>query len=442
VAFLSRVRFIERNIGLPVKLVLLVVLGNFLFFTRWFYDLTPPREDALEMVRTFFLIYTALSVGAGIFLWGMSDVSPRFLERVVYSMAILDGALLAMLTFVTGGFESILYWLFLGLIIRNSAIIPHADVQIAVSLIVTACYVVAGGLDIALIAAEQEITGTIGRGGVGDLSPEPSAEPLVLRVLLLLLMMACCYGIQVLFDRQRRAEIEAREFAVKQEQLQAAGRLAAEIAHQLKNPLGIINTAAYTLQKTVKEGKTITQQIAIIREEVHRSDQIITELMGYAKLAEGKVERVSVIDELEQALTTALPAAARFEIRVHRDYAHGVPLLLAQRGHISEIFVNLLTNAREAMGGKGEIFVGAHAGPDFTANVSIRDTGPGISAETLAKLFEPYFTTKERGTGLGLAIVKHNTELYGGSVKVESVLGKGATFTVLLPARTAMRVRR
>ncbi len=444
--FLKRVRFVERGVMLPVKAAMLLLLLYFLFYAHWFVNLTQPREDALNGLRNFFLAYFALNVGTGIMLWGMDDISPRLLERVVYSTAILDGAVVAALTLVTGGFDSILYYAFFGLIIRNAAIIAHADVQIVVNLTVSGCYVVAGWLDVALEQMELEVVRTVGRGDLGgewaDVPSQLHAEPLVLRVLILLLLTACCYGIQMLVDRQRQKENEAQEFAVKRQQLEAAGRIAAEIAHQLKNPLGIINNAAYTLHKSVREGKTITQQIAIIREEVEKSDRIITELMGYAKLAEGKVERVNIIDELERAVAQVLPEAAKFDIRIHRDYALGLPPLLGQSGHFSEVFVNLLTNAREAMDGKGEIFLSARAESDFSVVVTLRDTGPGIPPDVLPKLFEAYFTTKEKGTGLGLAIVRHNTELYGGSVSIESVLGKGTSFAVKLPARSLMRIRK
>jgi signal transduction histidine kinase len=443
--FLRRVRFVERGVMLPVKAVMLLLLLYFLFYAHWFVNPTSTREDALNGLRNFFLIYLCLNVGTGIMVWGMDEISPRVLERAVYSTAILDGAVVAALTLVTGGFDSILYYAFFGLIIRNAAIIAHAEVQIVVNLTVSACYVVAGWLDVALEQLELEVVRSVGRGeigGEGGELPSIHAEPLLLRVLILLLLTACCYGIQMLGDRQRLKEEEAREFALKQQQLEAAGRIAAEIAHQLKNPLGIINNAAYTLHKSVREGKTITQQIAIIREEVEKSDRIITELMGYAKLAEGKVERVRITDELERAISQTLPEAAKFDIRIHRDYALGLPLLLGQSGHFSEVFVNLLTNAREAMNGRGEIFLTAKAEPDLSVLVSIRDTGPGIPQDLLVNLFEPYFTTKEKGTGLGLAIVKHNTELYGGSVSVESEPGQGTTFHVRLPARSLMRLRK
>jgi len=443
--FLQRVAFVERGVTLPAKLVLMVVLLYLLFVSNWFRNLTPLQEDAWNVLRTFYLIYFCANVGAAIVVWGMEELSARLVERVVYSVALLDSIFLAALTLVTGGFGSILYWLFPGLILRNAAVVPRADVQIMVNVSVAVFYAVAGILHPMLDRAEAEIIESTGRGAVLSSGEEPGREPvesLVLRLLLLLLLAACCYALQVLLDRKRREEAEAQEFAVKQQQLQAAGRLAAEIAHQLKNPLGIINNAAYTLQKTVKEGKTITQQISIIREEVSRSDRILTELMGYAQLAEGKVERLSVTDEIDRAIAEAFPPAANYSVTVKQNYGPAIPTLLGQRGHFSEIFLNLLTNAREAMDGRGRVEVNARATPDYEVEVRIRDSGPGIHPDVLPKLFDAYFTTKERGTGLGLAIVKHNTELYGGTVRVESVLGQGATFIVTLPARSIMRIRR
>jgi len=125
-------------------------------------------------------------------------------------------------------------------------------------------------------------------------------------------------------------------------------------------------------------------------------------------------------------------------IQVHREYGHSFPPLLMQRGHLSEILVNLLKNAREALGEKGSVFVTADRHRDYSIEISVRDNGPGIPSDKIERIFEAYYTTKERGTGLGLAIVKHNVELYGGNVRVESELGKGAKFTLIFPAKALM----
>jgi signal transduction histidine kinase len=115
--------------------------------------------------------------------------------------------------------------------------------------------------------------------------------------------------------------------------------------------------------------------------------------------------------------------------------------MFMQRRHLLDTFVNLLQNAREALGVKGgNIFIRAQCRADYSIEVSLRDDGPGIPPDKQEKIFEAYYTTKEKGTGLGLATVKHNVQLYGGAVRVESALGKGARFILVFPARALMKL--
>jgi nitrogen-specific signal transduction histidine kinase len=266
---------------------------------------------------------------------------------------------------------------------------------------------------------------------------EGGTEPFILRLIILWLMTASCYGVQLLLFRERMSEEEERKSAARNDELKAAGRLAAEIAHQLKNPLGIINNAVFSLQRGLKEGKKdFTQQITIIREEIEKSDRILTQLMGYAQLSEGRVEKLNIAEELDRAIADVFPPGTSYDTKVHRDYDDNLPALLMQRNHLSVVLVNLLQNAREALNGKGNIRVHAHYGDNNTLQMVVGDDGPGIPFNKLDKIFEAYVTTKEKGTGLGLAIVKHNVELYGGAVRAESELGKGARFILLFPAKT------
>jgi signal transduction histidine kinase len=293
---------------------------------------------------------------------------------------------------------------------------------------------VAGGLDMVLTEqmAEWEISPTPGT--------DNQAEPFLIRLFLLWLLSVCVYGVQVLFEKQRRAEEEAREFAARQAQLQAAGRVAAEVAHQLKNPLGIINTTAWSLQKALNENRAPNgQQIAMIREEIDRCDRIITQLMGYARLAEGRVEKLDVAEAVDRAVSEVFPAGAETDITVQRDVAPELPPLMMQRAHLSEALNNLLQNASEAVGRRGRIEIAARAEEDGTVTITVRDDGPGIPPSQAERIFEPYFTTKQRGSGLGLPLVKRNTEMYGGTVRVQSDLGKGAVFTLKFPTKTFMR---
>lgn len=447
----ARLRTMERNIGLPVKLIVIGFIFHYLFISDWSFDATirasegyahtPPSELAMQGIRQFFIVYLLLNLAVTFVLHDMDQFKLSVIQSIVYVTALVDGLFLSALALVTGGFNTLLFWIFPGLIIRNAVSTPIATRQILLNLLVTLFFALAGVGELSMAAQEEQMIKTIAGGFESENGGESGAEPVVLRTILLLLMTFCCYGVQVLFDKQQRADEEAQEFELRQHQLQAAGRLAAEIAHQLKNPLGIINNAVFSLQRANSEGKPIDKQVDIIREEVSRSDQILTELMGYAKLSEGQVEKISVKDILETSLRQVFPPGANYDVEIHKHYALALPNLLVHRAHIQEVFVNLLQNAREAMQGKGRIDVTTESGQPYAVVVRIQDNGPGIATEKAAHIFDPYFTTKAKGTGLGLAIVKHNVEIYGGTVSVESELGKGTQFTLYLPGKMKMKLQ-
>lgn len=439
----GRLRTVEKDVVLPVKGVFIAILLYYFYSSRWFEPL--PRSAAQLWVERFFVFYLLINVGVSVMLFRSRRVSLLAIQRMLFVSNFLDAVFLAALTFVTGGFASILYWVFLGLIVRNAVSTPRAVPQLILNVSAIVLYMVSGIVEMTAWAGGI-LKIQIKLLGPEDVEPDlhsTSTEPFILRMIVLLLMTACCYGLQVLFEKQRRAEEEAREFSSRQEQLHSAGRLAAQIAHQIKNPLGIINNAAYTLQRAMQQGKKMgAEQVAIIREEVERSDQILTKLMGFAQLAEGKVEKLKIDEALDRAAHEVFPSAAAYEMVVETDYSSDLPVLMMQRGHLSEILVNVLQNAREAAGGKGTVRISAKAGPEQSIVISISDDGPGIPKSHISKIFEPYFSTKEKGTGLGLSIVRHNTEMYGGSISVQSELGKGALFIIQLPTRTFMKLHK
>ena len=425
----ARIQFMERNTVLPVKAVYFLVLIFYLYFGEWpEMDSDRVRWTLLRTIQWFFVFCLIVNVIVGVMLIRMEEFSTRVLREVVFSICLFDALLLAMMTELTGGFESFLFWMFLGLQIRNAISMPIATTQIVANLTVSVIYLCAGAFDIVVARSEEELENITG-------------EPVMLRALLLMLMTACGYGLQVLIDKQRRMEAEEDEFDRRQSQLQASGRLAAEIAHQVKNPLGIINNAAFALGQETNENEAAKRHVGLIREEVNRADQIITKLMGYAQLVEGRLAKLDVNETLDAAIMQVFPKGSKFDTRIRREYGIALPPLLAQPEHISEVFVNVIQNAREVLANSGEIRIKTSYEGDYTFRVVIEDNGPGIPPERLESVFEPYHTTKKNGTGLGLAIVRHNTELYGGTVKIESELGKYTRFDLLFPGRTAIRLQ-
>ena len=426
----SRIRFMERNTVLPVKAVYFLVLIAYLYFDQWpEMDADRIRWTLLRTIQWFFVLCLIVNVIVGVILIRMEEFSTRVLRELAFSICLFDALLLAMMTELTGGFESFLFWVFLGLQIRNSISMPIASTQIVANLSVSVIYLCAGVFDIVVARSEEEL------GAI-------AAEPVVLRALLLVLMTACGYGLQVLIDKQRRMEEEEDEFDRRQSQLQASGRLAAEIAHQVKNPLGIINNAAFAISQEDNQSESTKRQLSLIREEVSKADQIITKLMGYAQLVEGRLAKLDINETLDSSILKVFPKDSKFGTRIRREYGIALPPLLAQHEHISEIFVNIIQNAREVLESQGEIIVKSSYHGDYTFRVAIEDNGPGIPTDQLEWIFQPYHTTKEKGTGLGLAIVRHNTELYGGTVKIESKLGKYTRFILIFPGRTTIRIQK
>ncbi|HVV73122.1 MAG TPA: histidine kinase dimerization/phospho-acceptor domain-containing protein, partial [Verrucomicrobiae bacterium] len=346
---LRRIQIMELDIALPIKAAGIAMLLRYFILSSWIRETSGTLEVSLDAAHYFFWFYFGVSIAYAWLIVLMRRLKLATIEWAVFAMSLGDGIFLGVLTLVTGGYNSILYWLFLGLIARTAVSVPRAATQLVLNVTLSTCYLFAGVID-SLIYQRLEPTDR----AILDLYGPPNPEPLVLRLALLLLMTFGCYAVQVLLERQRQSEEEARELAVREVQLRAAGRLAAEFAHQIKNPLAIINTAAFSLQRGLKEGKANQPaQVAMIQEEVERADRIITQVMGYAQLSEGHVERLNVVEELNAAINRVFPAAAGYPIKVHRQYASSFPPLLMQRHHASETFMNVLQNARDALETRG-----------------------------------------------------------------------------------------
>jgi signal transduction histidine kinase len=473
----ARIVAMQRNIVLPAKLGLILVVVYYFYYSGWSYEQQSIRSVWQDLIKQFFPFYVACNVIARIMLSQWRRFPPAIFQWLAFTLGLLDGLFMAGLVVVTGGFDSIVFWVFPALIVLNALTIPLATPQIVLNLSLSLFYLVAGFQNPKIGEGETVLISVPGRSLLGgtnavhtprvfappDDLPEPSrprkkiwdestgtvveeetsAEPFLLRVAVLWLLTACCYGVQVLAERQRRAEEEAHEMGLRQGQLRSAGRIAAEFAHQIKNPLAIMNNAAFSLQRALKEGRgDPARQVQIIQEEIERSDKIITQLMGYAQLNEGQIERLNLAHEFERAIKQVFPSSAEFKVKIEQRIERDLPPLLMQRRHLEEILVNILQNAREALGKDGgKISIAARRLSENLIEISIADDGPGIPPERLERVFEAHFTTKEKGTGLGLAIVKHNVELYAGTIRAESKLGKGARFVLVFPAKTVINAK-
>lgn len=419
-AQLHRIMFVETNIMLPVKGV--AILAAY-FFYRYLLGMGGEQEQIVKAQQVYFGQLKFYAAGNIIF-WllllaaQVGEAWPRILRFSAFWLAMLDNLFLSGLVYFTGGLESVFYWLFVGLMIRSSVDFPVFWQQALLNL--STCFF----YTLSIFLGEETLAFF---GG----------ELYWLRITILLLVGLCCWGMYVVRERERDRAATQHEFHLRSEKLAATGRLAAEIAHQLKNPLGIINNAAFLLERQLeKNGSAQREPVAIIREEVARSDKILTQLMNYAQLSEGRLENVDINETLERALEQTQPAGLDSKTRVVKQFTSGLPPLAAQRTQLEQCFLNLIKNALEAMNGEGTLTLTTGYRPSGVIEIGVADTGSGIAPDLRERVFEAFFTTKSGGTGLGLAIVKNIVETYGGNIRVSSEPGQGAQFIVALPVRT------
>jgi signal transduction histidine kinase len=249
--------------------------------------------------------------------------------------------------------------------------------------------------------------------------------------------------------------LETQEELVRNEKLAAIGRLAGSVGHELRNPLGVMNNAVYFLKTVMTDDdETVKEYLDIIKNEIDSSQRIISDLLDFARTKTPQKLTVTVRELMEESLERcALPE----NIDIQHDIPDTLPPLMVDPLQLGQVFQNLFSNAVQAMSGGGTLRISArrvqgskfkvqgseeeniehgtlNAEPDTEfIEISVTDSGEGISTENMKKLFQPLFTTKAKGIGLGLTVCRNLTEANDGRIEVKSELGKGTTFTIILP---------
>jgi signal transduction histidine kinase len=219
---------------------------------------------------------------------------------------------------------------------------------------------------------------------------------------------------------------EAQEELIRTEKLATLGQLAGGVGHELRNPLGVIRNSVYYLNMILPKDAKIQKHLGILDREVANSDRIVTELLDFARVKTSVREAASLVAIVRAALDRlALPE----RVAVQLELVESMPSVLVDTHQVGQIVLNFLQNAVQAMpdGGRLTVSTGEDGESVF---VAIEDTGVGIPAENLAKIFQPLFTTKAKGIGLGLALARDLAKANGGRISVESTAGRGSRFMV------------
>jgi signal transduction histidine kinase len=229
---------------------------------------------------------------------------------------------------------------------------------------------------------------------------------------------------------------------VLQERLAALGRVAAAVGHELRNPLGVLTNSLFLVRSRLdrtgglpaEDAERIGRHLDTAEREIGAAVVIVESLLDFAREREPATAPVDLDELVQESLSVAPPPAG---VEIVRDGLEGLPPLMADRGQLRQVLLNLITNAYEAMSEEGVLRIEATANGE-EIEIRVSDTGPGMDEETAKRVFEPFFTQKAKGIGLGLAVSKRIVEAHGGSITGEGAPGGGATFTLTMPLAPAM----
>ena len=242
---------------------------------------------------------------------------------------------------------------------------------------------------------------------------------------------------ETLAETNRRLE-QAQAEARRSERLAALGQLSAGLAHEIRNPLGVIKGSAETLNRKLKSDDPLIGELTgFISTEVSRLNALVSRFLDFARPLQLQIHPEEILPILDQALKAVHDRWPEAQIEVEREYASKLPKALVDAELCEQVFINLILNAYEAMAERGKVKVAARAVNSDShrgIEVQISDSGPGVPIELREQIFNPFFTTKKNGVGLGLSLVAKIVDDHKGWLRVEDQPDSGACFRIFLPA--------
>lgn len=256
-------------------------------------------------------------------------------------------------------------------------------------------------------------------------------------------------------EKRRKMELEeaydelkkAQTKLVQTEKMAAVGQLASGVAHEVKNPLGIIIQGINYLEKQISPDKKQQFEVfGMIKEAVTRADRIIRQLLGFSRKSPMKYELYTIDKIFNSSLSLVKKQLSFRNIKINKKFQVELPLVLVDKNQMIQVFINIILNSIQAMSDKGELTIRINTKELKKENYigsskklvicEVEDTGEGISEDNLKKVFDPFFTTKGvgKGTGLGLSVTKNIIEAHMGNIEIESKKGIGAKVIIALPA--------
>ncbi len=239
----------------------------------------------------------------------------------------------------------------------------------------------------------------------------------------------------IIQDKSREKNLEAQ--AVRSDRLVAIGELATGIAHEIRNPMGIIKTISQTLQEE-NDNEDLLEGLEIIVKEIDRANRVIDGILNFAKPIGNEMKQISLNELLKEVVMITDKYVNKQNVSIELYFSNEINIIV-DKEKLMQVFINLIFNATQAMEIGGKIIITTEA-RDNGVNISFKDTGIGIKKEDIKKLFNPFFTTKEKGIGLGLSVSDRIIQDHNGYMIIDSIEGEGTQIDIYLPLKTEVGV--
>jgi len=258
----------------------------------------------------------------------------------------------------------------------------------------------------------------------------------VMTSLLLVLIFVVKRG-EGIIERRAQERLKLEEQLGRAKHLSMLGEMLAGVSHEIRNPLGIIRSSADLLKKKIKAVDPSNTIPDIIVEESGRLNDIITDFLNFAKPKNPNLAPCLIDEVLEKNISFLAAQIQKEGYIIKRHYDNNLPEIMADSAMLYQAFLNIIINAMQAMPDGGEIRIETGLNGTFIT-IHIEDEGEGVHKDVMDKIWDPFFTTKEKGTGLGLGIVKNIVEAHGGSIRIDNKPAHGACVAIELPVMTVI----
>ncbi len=220
---------------------------------------------------------------------------------------------------------------------------------------------------------------------------------------------------------------------IRADRLAAMGELTAGVAHEVRNPLGIIRASVQLVEESGCERDRVLEATSVIKQEIDRLDRVIKALLDFGRPSKPYLRLTDMGEVIEDVVLFTRRFAGQSKVTISAANIAGLPKIMADPDQMKQVFVNLISNAVQAMEGTGGAINVSGRSEDGFLSIIVSDNGPGIPAADMKKVFDPFYSTRDAGTGLGLTMVHRILDEHDGHIEVKSTLGEGTTFTVSLP---------